>query len=307
MKRFLSLCLICLSIISQAQMNNAIESSKAWIDLDYVGDGIIGHKLDVFLPKTGAGPFPVVITIYGSAFFSNSSKANCFQNDYGQSFLRAGYAVVSINHRSSKDATWPAQIHDVKAAVRYVRANAALFNLNPDFIAISGFSSGGHLSAMAGTSSGRKQAEIGGLPIDLEGSLGKYTETSSGVDAVINFFGPTDFLMMDTCGSSFSHDAPGSPESSLIGGPIQENKAKTRLANPAEYVEKSNPPMLLFHGDKDELVPHCQSEILHQKQKSGGASGTLVIVPGGGHGPGVMIEKYYSQMIGFLNTAKNER
>ncbi len=307
MKGFLSTCLILFSFCSFGQMNNFIESSKAWIDLDYVGDGIMGHKLDVFLPKTGNGPFPAIITIYGSAFFSNSSKANCFQNDYGQSFLRAGYAVISINHRSSKEAIWPAQIHDVKAAIRFVRANASLFHLNQDFLAISGFSSGGHLSAIAGTTSGIKKTSIGELEIDLEGSLGKYPETSSHVDAVINFFGPTDFLIMDSCGSSFSHDDADSPESSLIGGPIQKNKPKTRLANPAEYVQKANPPMLLFHGDKDELVPYCQSEVLYQKQQTAGASSTMVIVPGGGHGPGVMIEKYYTQMISFLNRVKNEK
>ena len=100
-----------------------IESSKAWVDVDYVGDGIIGHKLDIFLPKTGKAPFPVVIVIYGSAWFSNSSKSANFHVGLDQALLNGGLAVVNINHRSSIDAKWPAQIQDVKAAIRFIRAN----------------------------------------------------------------------------------------------------------------------------------------------------------------------------------------
>jgi acetyl esterase/lipase len=279
-----------------------IESSKAWIDVDYVGDADIGHKLDIFLPKKGKAPFPIVITIYGSAFFSNSSKSTCFKDSFGQTLLKNGFAVVSINHRSSRDAIWPAQIHDVKAAIRFVRANSAQFLLDNSFIGITGFSSGGHLSAMAGTTSQTKSAQINGLEIDLEGNLGKNIGTSSHVDAVVDWFGPTEFLSMDQCGSSMSHDGAKSPESSLIGGAIQENKEKTELANPINYVTKSNPPFLLFHGNKDPLVPHCQSEKLFEKLQKEGVKSEIFIIEGGGHGPGVMIDKYYAQMIRFFKS-----
>ena len=104
--------------------HQSIRSSRYWLDIDYVGDGVIGHQLDIHLPDSGAGPFPVVIAIYGSAWFSNSSKANTFRDGLGQVLLENGFAVVSINHRSSKDALFPAQIHDVKASVRFVRARA---------------------------------------------------------------------------------------------------------------------------------------------------------------------------------------
>jgi acetyl esterase/lipase len=305
MKKTLLLSLLCFSAMAQNNIPDyasmVIESSKSWIDIDYVGDNIIGHKLDIILPKAGNKPFPIVLMIYGSAFFSNSSKGNCFQNDYGQTLLRNGYAVVSINHRSSKDAIWPAQIHDVKAAIRFIRANAEKFNLDKSFIGITGFSSGGHLSASAGATSGLKSCNVKGLEIDLEGNIGKNNETSSHVDAVVDFFGPTDFLIMDKCGSSFSHDEAKSPESSLIGGAIQENKAKTQLANPINYVNEKTPPILIFHGDKDPLVPHCQSEKLFEKLQLENVESELVIVAEGGHGPGVMIEKYYTQMIEFFD------
>ena len=281
---------------------SAIASSKSWIDVDYAGDGIIGHKLDVFLPKKGKAPFPVVVTIYGSAFFSNSSKGSCFRDGFGQTLLENGFAVVSINHRSSRDSIWPAQLHDIKAAIRFIRGNANVFSLNTAFVGVTGFSSGGHLSAMLGVTSHSKNAEVQGLAIDLEGNVGKFLTESSHVDAVVDWFGPTDFLIMDDCGSTMKHNDAQSPESTLVGGAIQDNKAKTALANPLSYVGKNDPPFLIFHGNKDPLVPHCQSEKLYEKMQKEGVASQLVIIEGGGHGPGVMIDTYYAQMVAFFKS-----
>lgn len=305
MKKFL-ITLICFSNLSiaKSQTNNyadiAIHSSTSWIDLDYVGDGITGHKLDIHLPIRGKAPFPVVICIYGSAFFSNNSKAATFYDGFGQRLLMEGFAVVSINHRASIDSIFPAQINDVKAAIRFTRANAKAFLLDSNFIAITGWSSGGHLSAMAGTSNGIVKETINGIDTDIEGWLGSFTSTSSKVDAVVDWFGPTDFLVMDSCGSQMNHNDAKSPESVLIGGPIQENKMKAQAANPISYVNKFTPPFLIFHGDKDPLVPHCQSELLFAQLQQAGIKSELVLIKGGEHGPGVMIEKYYNRMIDFL-------
>lgn len=279
----------------------AIEASKAWLDLDYVGDKHIGHRMDIHLPTEGDGPFPVVIAIYGSAWFSNASKAATFTTGLGQKLLAGGFAVVSINHRSSHDAKFPAQLQDVKAAVRFVRANAGAFDLDASFIGMTGWSSGGHLTAMAGVTNGTGKMEMEGLEIDVEGDLGDFTDTRSHVDAVVDWYGPTDFLIMDECGSSFSHDAGDSPESSLIGGPIQENKAKSQLANPISYANEALPPFLIFHGDKDPLVPLCQSEKLQMKLELQNADSKLVVIPGGKHGPGVMIDQYFDQMVTFFS------
>jgi acetyl esterase/lipase len=282
---------------------SSISSSKHWLDVDYAGDGIIGHRMDIHLPGNGKEPFPIVIVVYGSAFFSNSSKAAVFNDGWGQKLLENGFAVVSINHRSSRDAIFPAQIQDVKAAIRFVRANSQKFSLDNSFIGITGWSSGGHLAALAGTTNTTKAKTLNGLDIDIEGSLGNHKQTSSEVNAVVDWFGPTDFLIMDKCGSTMNHDDVKSPESSLIGGAIQENKNKTALANPVTYVNKSNPPFLIFHGDKDPLVPHCQSEKLFEKLQSARVLSELVIILGGMHGPGVMIDQYYEKAIVFF---KNE-
>lgn len=278
----------------------AIESSKAWLEIDYVGDNHIGHRLDIYLPKEVKEKYPVVICIYGSAWFGNSRKIAPFRSGLGQTLLDNGFAVVSINHRASSDAIFPAQIHDVKAAIRFVRANAESFSLDASSIGITGSSSGGHLAAFAGTSGHLKNYAWNARSIDLEGTLGQYTETSSHVDAVVDWFGPTDFLIMDHCGSRLHHDDPKSPESSLVGGPIQLNKIACKLANPATYVHQQNPPFLIFHGDKDQLVPHCQSEHLQEKLQAAGVKSELHIIVGGKHGPGVMIPEYYQKMIAFF-------
>ncbi len=278
----------------------SIESSRYWIDVDYVGDGITGHKLDIHLPKNSHGLFPVVVCIYGSAWFSNNSKAATFYDGLGQRLLKKGFAVISINHRSSSDAVFPAQIQDVKAAIRFIRANSAAFSLDSNFICVTGWSSGGHLSTLTGTTNNIQKETINGLDVDIEGALGKFTAAGSKVNAVVDWFGPTDFLIMDSCGSAMKHDAVNSPESLLIGGAIQENKNKVALADPISYVDKNDPPFLIFHGDKDPLVPHCESEKLFEKLQQAGVPSKLVMVPGGEHGPGVMIEKYYDKMISFL-------
>jgi dienelactone hydrolase len=246
----------------------AIESSVYWLDIDYVGDHVVGHRLDIHLPKNGKPPFPAMIVIYGSAFFSNSSKGVVFGDGFGQN--------------------------------RFVRANSEKFSLDNAFIGITGWSSGGHLSALAATTNSTKTYKLNGVTVDLEGSLGNFTRTSSHVDAVVDWFGPTDFLIMDKCGSTMSHDDIKSPESTLIGGAIQENPNKAALANPATYVNKENPPFLIFHGNKDPLVPLCQSERLFEKLQESGVQSEFVVIPGGGHGPGVLVDINFEKAVLFL-------
>ena len=117
---------------------------------------------------------------------------------------------------------------------------------------------------------------------------------------MVDWFGPTDFLIMDSCGSSIKHDKAEFARIFLIGGAIHENKDKVALANPISYVNKNNPPFLIFHGDKDPLVPHCQSERLYSKLQQEGVKSELVIIAGGQHHSGVMIKKYYNKMIAFF-------
>jgi len=238
-------------------------------DLAYVTNGHARQKLDLYLPKQGTN-LPLIINIHGGAF-RGGSKEMGVPSDY----LALGYAVASINYRLSQHAIFPAQIEDCKAAVRWLRAHAAEYHLDPNHFAAWGSSAGGHLAAMLGTTGDVKAFEVGE-------NLG----VSSRVQAVVDYFGPTDFLQMDAhrMPKGQVHAPADSPESLLIGGPIEENKAKTARANPITYVTKSAPPFLICHGDHDPLVAHHQSELLEAALKSAGVPVIFYTVKGAGHG-----------------------
>jgi acetyl esterase/lipase len=214
------------------------------------------------------------VWIHGGAWLGGSKNGTPAM---GQ--LRRGYAVASINYRLSQEAIFPAQIHDCKAAIRWLRAHAKEYNLDAKRIGVWGSSAGGHLVALVGTSGDVKE---------LEGDEGNLDQPSR-VQAVCDWFGPTDFCQMAAHAlpdSKLDHDAAGSPESKLIGGPIQENKDKVAKANPITYVSKDDPPFLIMHGDKDNLVPHHQGEILAEALRKAGVQVTFETVKGAGHGFG---------------------
>lgn len=280
--------------------------AQRWEDIPYVGDTLRSHRMDIYLPKGEQTLYPAIILIYGSAWFSNDLKAQAFES-LSPPLLNQGFAVIAINHRSSHEAKFPAQIQDAKAAVRYVRANAAQYQIDASFIGVTGYSSGGHLSALLGTSGQVSYYSINHVEMDLEGTLGAFTKASSEVDAVVDWFGPTDFQAMDSCGSEMIHAAPDSPESSLIGGEIMQNDEKCALANPMTYIDAGDPPFLILHGDDDALVPYCQSVMLHEALEEKGAESELIVVAGGKHGPGVMEEEYYRMMTDFFRAAYHQK
>jgi acetyl esterase/lipase len=187
--------------------------------------------------------------------------------------LKDGYAVASINYRLSQHAIFPAQIEDCKAAVRWLRAHAAQYGLDPGHFGAWGASAGGHLVALLGTAGEVKEFE-----------KGPNLEFSSRVQAVCDWFGPTDFAEMNKFPGHMDHDAADSPESQLIGGPVQENKAKAQRANPITYVTPGDPPFLIMHGDQDPLVPINQSELLEAALRKAGVPVTFHVVQGAGHG-----------------------
>ncbi len=230
--------------------------------------------LDIYRPERQEGVLPLVVWVYGGAFRAGSKDDR--QTAGATWLVNHGYAVAAFNYRLSQVAKFPAQTHDCKAAIRWLRANAAQYGLDPARIAAWGASAGGHLSSMLGTSGG---------VADLEGDLGNAKE-SSRVQAVVDFFGPTDFLLMDSqaIAGGQKHDPPDSPESQLIGGPIQENKEKTARANPITYVSADDPPFLILHGDRDPLVPVGQSEIFFESLRKAGVNATFHKIVGAGHG-----------------------
>jgi acetyl esterase/lipase len=249
------------------------EGVKAERNIPYVDAGHANQVLDLYLPKQPSDkPLPLVIWIHGGAWLGGSHA-----NPAGMFLLDEGYALASIEYRFSQHAIWPAQAHDCKAAIRFLRANAEKYNLDPDRFAVGGESAGGHLAAFIGTS---------GDVAEIEGDLG-VTGVSSRVQAVIDEFGPTDLTLMgeQTTGpSTFDHDSPDSPESRLLGGPVQERHELAKTANPLSYIDKDDPPFLILHGDRDPLVPIGQSVILAKALIDAGVDVTVDTIPGAGHG-----------------------
>jgi endo-1,4-beta-xylanase len=246
---------------------------KAQRDIAYVENGHPNQVLDLFLPEqTSAKPLPLMIWIHGGAWLAGSHAGSPMLDLVGK-----GYAVASIQYRFSSHAPWPAQAHDCKAAVRFLRAHAEEYNIDPERFAVGGESAGGHLAAFLGAS--------GDVP-ELEGDLGN-AGVSSRVQAVVDLFGPTDLTLMgqQTIGvSMIQHDAPNSPESLLLGGPVQEMHELAKTANPLTYVDKSDPPFLIMHGSNDRLVPPGQSTILAKALIDAGVEVTMKTIAGADHG-----------------------
>ena len=250
-------------------------------DLPYVVNGHQRQKLDLYywdknISKTPKepGPRPLVIWIHGGGWRAGS-KNNC----PATFLLHHGFNVASINYRLSGHAISPAQIQDCKAAIRWLKTNAKKFGINAYQIGVWGSSAGGHLSALVGTSGNIKEFELG------DGS----DVSASSVQAVCDWFGPTDLLKMNEQAGKdgvLNHDSKDSPESKLIGGPIQKNREKANSINPIKYISKDDPPFLIMHGENDRLVPVQQSQMLHDALKRADVDSTLMIIKNAGHGNG---------------------
>lgn len=290
MKKIILAAAMLMSLTVSAQ------SEKTWLDVDYVGDGIEGHKMDIHVPDDGKDSHKVIVLIYGSAWFSNNAKASAFQS-YGKQLLDGGFAVVSINHRASTEAKFPAQINDVKAAIRYVRGNAAKYGFDTSFVGITGFSSGGHLSSLAGTTNGVKTKKFGKVKVDIEGSLGAYTKESSRVDAVVDFFGPIDMSRMERC-ETYKDDK--SPEAVLLGCSPSKNPDLSKSLSPMSYIDKNDPKFLVIHGDADPVVPYCQSMFFAKALSDKGVLEDFIIVPNGNHGPVTFNDYTFQRMVNFF-------
>ncbi|MDB9822905.1 alpha/beta hydrolase [Deltaproteobacteria bacterium] len=263
--------------------------TNKWLDLAYA-DQSESQKLDIYLPAEGKGPFPVVVYIHGGGW-AVSDKRSMELEPVLKSCLAHGYAVVSANQRPSREALFPAQIKDVKAAIRWIRANGKRYELNPGKIGAWGSSSGGHLVALLGTTGWVKEFD------DI--NLGNPNESSS-VQAVIDVSGPINFLTMDEQlkKNGFTDFAPhgdaAGPESSLLGKPIGTVPELVKTANPETYIRKDASPMLLAYGAKDNSVPVQQATDFAAKLRDviGNEKVSLVIFPEGGHGGG---ESFNSQ------------
>jgi len=272
--------------------------SEKFTDINYAGDDQAYHTCDIYLPEKKQDNYPVVIHIYGSAWFSNNSKGMADLGTICAAYLEAGYAVVTPNHRASTDAKWPAQIHDIKAVIRFVRGEAEKYHFDTSFIAASGFSSGGHLASMAAVTSGLKATKIGNYEIDLEGSLGSYTGQSSAVNAACDWSGPVDLMHMD-CGEGMK--MPVSPEETLLGVPMAGNEDHYKSLSAPTYVNANTPPIIITHGVKDNVVPCCVGTMFYDVLQKAGVPSELNVVEEGGHGFNMYSDENLARAVAFLN------
>jgi acetyl esterase/lipase len=255
------------------------------------------ERLDLRLPASGDGPFPVVVWIHGGGW--ERGDRNLASESSPMRLLESGYAVASVDYRLSHEAVFPAQIDDVKAAVRFLRANAAEFRIDDSRFGAWGDSAGGHLAALLGTS-----ADVAAFDDPTLGNAG----VSSRVQAVVDWYGPSSFttfdrqLADDGCVKRIA--GAGSAESRLIGASVSDRPDLARAASPTTFVSADDPPFLIEHGRVDCIVPWQQSEELASALKAsvGDENVSLVYFDGAGHGgPDFVDAANVARLIGFFD------
>ena len=274
----LKIALSFVFLVLLSQIISAQNTYATYSDLSYVNDGNNAHKLDLYVPNGATSPVPLIVWIHGGGWQNGDKQLG--SNSYPLRYARNGYSVASINYRLSGEAIFPAQIYDVKAAIRWLRANAAQYNLDATRFGAWGPSAGGHLASLAGTSND---------VADLEGTLGGNLQYSSRVQAVVDWYGVIDFLQQDVllaqngCPNP-NHNSPDSPESRLIGCAIQTCPEAVRRANPMTYVTPDDPPFFIEHGTSDCTSAPGQSLLFQTFFQSVGHDSSLTILQGAGHG-----------------------
>lgn len=216
-----------------------------------------------------APKLPAILYIHGGAFRAGSHQGRTHLHT-----AQRGYFSASVEYRLSGEAHWPAQAHDVKAAVRWLRAHADEYGIDPERIGVWGHSAGACLSMLLGTT--------GDVP-ELEGDEGA-TGVSSRVQCVVSYFGLSDFVALTTQESAQDHSSVTSPEGALFGADIADVLETARFASPLTHVSADDPPFLLLHGQRDPLLPWRQSEALHEALSAAGVPSELVLLPEAGHG-----------------------
>jgi acetyl esterase/lipase len=246
----------------------AVDASKLGTiarDVTYgIADGV-ALKMDIYYPKMAEGAVPAILYVHGGGWTKGDKRAGAGSAEIPELVSR-GYLVAAINYRLAPQYKFPAQIEDVKCAVRFLRANAATYGIDPDHIGTWGGSAGGHLVALLGVT----DAAAG-----FDGN-GGYADQSSRVQAVVDMFGPTDLTAM------FQGAGPRLMEQ--VFGTTDKNSDIVKRASPVTWVSSDDPPFLILHGEKDTLVPPSQSKILYERLIAAGVPATLTIVENAGHG-----------------------
>ena len=264
-------CRGVLPVVAEEQKPAAIEPSlklESKNDIVYDRGGNVDLKLDLALPATGDGPFPAIICLHGGGWQAGH-RASPEMVLLTKLLAQHGFAAVTVSYRLAPKDKYPAQIHDVKAAVRWVRANAKTYKIDPDHIGAIGFSAGGHLVSLLATTDKND---------GLEGDGGN-REQSSRIQAAVNYFGPTDMTKKDW--DQAIEDKFFVP---TLGGTFEKQPELYKRFSPASFATKDYPPMLFQHGEKDELVAVRHSRDMAEQLKGLGIESHAEIYAGAGHG-----------------------
>jgi len=261
-------------------------------DLDYAGTGNPRHRLDLYLPEKPADePWPLIVFVHGGGWEGGSKED-------GKVVLPlladGGLAAASVGYRLSGEAVWPAQIHDVKAALRWLGQQASAHGYDAKRMALFGISAGGHLVSLLGTSQGVEALEgTIGVPADAT------PEPAPALAAVINYCGVTDFLTFPGQGSIIDPEDMKGPIARLFGGPMSAHLDAAKTASPVTHVSGDDPPFLHIHGTKDTLVPYAQVQGFDAALEKAGVPSTVLT---GQDGPHVFVsEDLYRKLRIFLD------
>ncbi len=282
--------LLAAAVASAADMAAAPTAQPVDVEVKtvaYASRGGTELLLDLYLPQGAQGRLPVIVFLHGGGW---SGGTRTMGPDFRRFFARDGFAMAAIEYRLTPSVLFPANVEDVKTAVRWLRANAATYGLDADRIGLWGTSAGGHLAAVAGLSPRGVFEGTGDL------------DQSSAVQCVLDAYGPAAFHLMDAQTEAeratlhplppalaqaptmrpptTRHDEATSPESRLVGAPIQTVPDRVRAASPLTYVTSGAPPFLIMHGLADSSVPHHQSVLLHESLVAAGNDATLRLVDG---------------------------
>lgn len=237
-------------------------------DIEYARVGETSLKLDLHRPQ-GENP-PLIVYVHGGGWRAGSKEDVPIADLYDR-----GFAIASVDYRLSTQAVFPAQVHDIKAAIRFLRANADLFHLNTTKIAIIGSSAGGHLAALVGVSNGSQE---------LEGKVGENLDQSSDVQTIVSYYGASNLETILSQSTPKGRDFRIPALKLLLGDTPDKKPELAKLASPVTHLDKHDPPLLLIHGDADPQMPPQQSQELAKAYESLGLPVTLILLPGSLHG-----------------------
>lgn len=269
-----SMFFVSLGALGQEPDTLSLPNTRLIKNIPYV---VNGHKLqnfDLYIPKDAKKPMPVLLWIHGGAWEGG------FKKWIDPTFLiKSGFAIASIDYRFSDTAVFPAQIQDCNEAIYYIWKNAAQYNLDRTKLIVGGGSAGGHLASLIGLSTNDKIADF-------------YTDINKSkaikFRAILDFYGPADLNVVHGKATTMDYDSEGSALTRLLGFPTLDRPDLAKKASPVTYIDKNDPPILILHGDADDIVPFWESRQFYSWLKLAGVKTELFKIAGAGHaGPAI--------------------